>query len=62
MAREYQKVTLNLRPGDWEYITDIFASKGYPTSVVVRNLVAKYVDHIKGQDAQHEPPLVDIEV
>ena len=39
-----QKHTLNLRRGDVEFISDLFASSATPPSVVIRNLIAKFVD------------------
>ena len=46
---ELQKHTLNLRPGDIEFLQDFFAEQGTPASVVVRRLVSKYVDQLKTQ-------------
>lgn len=57
-----QKVTLNLRTGDWDYLADIFASQGYPTSVVVRNIIAKYVDAIRAQDKTPELPMENVDI
>lgn len=44
---DFHKVTLNLRLGDWEYLHDAFRTRGYPTSVIVRNLVSRYVDALR---------------
>lgn len=45
-----QKHTLNLRAGDWDYITARFAPKGHHTSNVVRAVVSKFVDAMQDQD------------
>lgn len=46
---ELQKHTLNLRPGDMEFLQDFFAEQGTPASVVIRRLVSKYVDQLRTQ-------------
>lgn len=45
-----QKHTLNLREGDWDYITARFASKGHHTSTIVRTVVSRFVDAMKDQE------------
>ncbi len=41
---DFHKVTLNLRPGDWDYIESIYKPNGIATSLVVRTLVSNFVD------------------
>lgn len=50
-ATNLQKVTLNLRPGDWDYIESIYKSNGIPTSQVIRKIVSNFVDARKTQEA-----------
>ena len=46
---DLQKHTMNLRPGDIEFLQDFFAEQGTPASVVVRRLISKYVDQLRSQ-------------
>lgn len=47
---DLQKHTLNLRSGDWDYITARFHPKGKDTSTVIRSIVSKFVDAIRSYD------------
>lgn len=49
---DLQKHTLNLRAGDWDYITARFARDGHHTSTIVRSVVSKFVDALQDQDEQ----------
>lgn len=51
---DLQKHTLNLRAGDWDYITARFGPKGHHTSNIVRAIVSKFVDAIKDQDEKSD--------
>lgn len=57
--KEFQKHTLNLRPGDWDYLTAILAPHSIPTSVFVRNLIARQVDALRSQESNKE---IDLKV
>jgi hypothetical protein len=54
---DLEKVTLNLRRGDWEYLEDLLAPKGVATSVFVRTLVSRRVDELRSR----ETPLSSVE-
>lgn len=51
---DLQKHTLNLRAGDWDYITARFASKGHHTSTIVRTVVSRFVDAMKDQEEKSD--------
>jgi len=55
---ETQKHTLHLREGDWDYITSVYKVKGVSTSLVVRTLVANFVDKLQ----QKEKPMENIDI
>ncbi len=44
------KQTLNLREGDWDYLTEVFRPKGTTTSEVVRQLVSNLVDKLRAAE------------
>lgn len=46
------KHTLNLRAGDWDYIESLVSGQGISASLVVRNLVSKFVDAHRAQEPQ----------
>lgn len=52
-----KKHVLNLREGDWDYITSMYANRGIPTSVVIRTLVSKFVDERRATE-----PETDVQV
>lgn len=54
--QDLQKVTLNLREGDWEYMTSILAPSGVHTSTFVRLLVSRRVDELRGLEAANSAP------
>jgi hypothetical protein len=47
---DLQKVTLNLRAGDWDYIESIAKPQGLATSEVVRILISNFVDKKRSQE------------
>jgi hypothetical protein len=51
MSDHLQKHTLNLRRGDWEFITSLAKPQGVDTSLVVRKLVSKFVDEQRSLEA-----------
>lgn len=53
-SENFQKVTLNLRPGDWDYIESIFKPQGISTSLVIRSIVANFVDKKRGEEPSRE--------
>lgn len=46
-SEEHEKKTLNLRKGDWSFLTDTYQPKGVSTSELVRTLVSKHVDKLR---------------
>lgn len=44
-TEELQKHTLNLRAGDMELIQELFPK--FPASVLVRNVISKFVDKVR---------------
>jgi hypothetical protein len=56
MKMELQKHTLNLRKGDVEAIADAYASSSVPASVVIRTIIANFVDRLNGP-----PPKVELD-
>jgi hypothetical protein len=62
MTREHlQKHTLNLRPGDYDYLTDVFGPHSIPVSVVIRKIISKYVDQLKRKEGPLNLDLGDME-
>lgn len=51
---DLQKHTLNLRSGDWDYITARFSTQGKDTSSVIRAVVSSFVDTMKKHDEKHD--------
>lgn len=47
-----QKVTLNLREGDWEFLAAHFSQKTTSPSFVIRKLVSTFVDRKRAEQAQ----------
>lgn len=50
MKKDLQKHTLNLRPGDWDYIESVYIPQGVATSVIIRTIVSNYVDSLKAKE------------
>lgn len=46
-----QKHTLNLRRGDWDYLESVFGAQNIPTSIAVRSIISKAVDHMRAQES-----------
>lgn len=49
-----QKHTLNLRRGDWDYLSSVFGPQGIDTSTVIRRVVAQTVDHIRAHETTED--------
>ena len=49
ISENLQKVTLNLRTGDWEFLRDAYASRGMGPSIVVRKIISREVDRIQAK-------------
>lgn len=58
---DLQKKTLNLRAGDWDFISGIAKSNGLDTSYIVRRLVSKFVDESRAQINEQQAD-VDIQL
>lgn len=57
---QLRKHTLNLRDGDFDFLTSICEPKGVQTSVLIRTIVSNYVDNIKTQiGEENTTPEVD---
>jgi len=46
MPKKFQKHTLNLRPGDYARLQEVFGPKGKPASWVIQRLVSNFVDRL----------------
>jgi hypothetical protein len=46
---ELEKKTLNLRRGDWEFLTETYQPKGVNTSTLVRKVISNLVDRIRAK-------------
>lgn len=57
---DIQKHTLNLRRGDFAYIESMFRSRGIPASLVIRTLIANWVDAKRAQETGSVPETLDI--
>lgn len=51
MPENLRKHTLNLRDGDWDYLSTVYKSQGYDTSRVIRDLVSRMVDNLKENES-----------
>lgn len=47
---DLQKVTLNLRQGDFDYLASICNHRGIPTSALVRNIISNKVDELRAAE------------
>lgn len=54
---DLQKVTLNLRAGDWDYLSTLCAPRGIATAVAIRNIISARVDELR---AREEPIKLNI--
>lgn len=48
----FQKHTLHLRRGDFDYIDSVFRGKNVSASHVIRSLVSKFVDSIRADTSE----------
>lgn len=55
-----QKHTLNLRRGDWDYLESVFDPQNVSTSLVVRQIISKTVDHLRAQETPLDFSLGDL--
>ena len=51
MSRDFRKHTLNLREGDWDYLTSLLEPHSIPTAVFIRNLVSRQVDSLRSRES-----------
>lgn len=56
---ELEKVTLNLRRGDMDYLASICRPQGIMPSVLIRRIVAAKVDILRSTEAPKELPAID---
>ena len=54
---DISKHTLNLRSGDWDFIESIYKPRGIATSIIVRSIIARFVD----EHRKHKLPITKIE-
>lgn len=61
---DFEKKTLNLRPGDWNYLESVYKPNGVSTSLVVRTLVSKQVDKLRQKEREQggEPEAVKLDM
>lgn len=50
MRSDLRKHTLHLREGDWAYLDSILAPHNIPTSLFIRNLVSRQVEHFRARE------------
>jgi hypothetical protein len=50
MPEEFQKHTVNLRPGDYAYLQQVFGPSGVPAAVMIRKIIAKHVDYLRSKE------------
>jgi hypothetical protein len=62
MKGDFEKKTLNLRPGDWEYLESIYKPNGIATSLVIRTLISQHVDAARAKETKLEMPSVEMEL
>ena len=43
----YEKTTINLREGDYAFIQGFAKRRGLPAALLIRHIVAQYVDNFK---------------
>jgi hypothetical protein len=56
---DLEKVTLNLRRGDTEYLSTICYANGLTVSEVIRTLVSAKVDELRAKEPKMELPALD---
>lgn len=49
---QLKKHTLNLRDGDYEYLTSLFEPQGLKAAAVIRNLIARSVDSFRENESK----------
>jgi hypothetical protein len=49
---QLKKHTLNLREGDYEYLTSLFEPQGLKTAHVIRNIIARTVDGFRENESK----------
>lgn len=54
MSVELKKHTLNLRDGDWDYISRLTQGSNLNTSDVIRTLVSAFVDRKRKEEGSQE--------
>lgn len=59
---DLQKHTLHLREGDFAYIESVFRPKGVSTSLVIRTIVANFVDSKRQQESPSAPVNVKFDI
>lgn len=52
---DLEKVTLNLRRGDMDYLTSICVPRGVAPSIVIRKLVSDRVDTLRAKEPKTDP-------
>lgn len=52
MRTAIHKHTLNLRDGDWDYLTSMFKPNGIATAVAVRTIISNFVDKKRTEEAR----------
>lgn len=49
-----QKHTMNLRAGDFDFLASVCEPRGVQPSVLIRQVISKYVDKLKEQIGEQE--------
>ena len=59
---DLKKQTLFFREGDWDYLTEVYGPRRIPTSVVVRTIVAQFVDNLRESETSSPDPNLNIDL
>ena len=59
-TEELEKVTLNLRKGDWEALQEWCETRPTKPSIIVRKIVSRYVDSLGPKIAPEDLPKVPL--
>jgi hypothetical protein len=50
IEKNHRKHTLNLREGDWDYLSEVFRPHGIPVAVVIRRKISAFVDELRRKE------------
>lgn len=58
--QNFDKVTLNLRKGDWDELTEFCQNRPTNPSTIVRTIVSRFVDDLKPNIPRDKLPTVGL--